>query len=56
MVVLFISFDRLPLLASILNIADPPFALVITPCFYLNHVEVANQYPGYWQSIGRHII
>jgi len=43
MAVLFISTDRMPLLAPILDNADPLFALVIKPGFHLHPVEVADQ-------------
>jgi len=41
--VLFIFIGQMPLLAPILDNADPLFALLITPGFYLHHVEVADQ-------------
>jgi len=44
--VLFIFIGRMPFLASSLDNADPPFALVITLGFYLHHVEVADQDPS----------
>jgi len=43
---LFIFLSRMPFLALPLDNADPLFALVITPGFYLHHVvyvEVADQ-------------
>jgi len=43
MAVLFISIGRMPFLASTLGNADPLFAMVITPGFYLHHVGVADQ-------------
>jgi len=39
--VLFISIGQMLFLAPILDSADPLFALVITPGFYLHHVVVA---------------
>jgi len=46
MKVLFIFIDRMPFMASTLDNADPFFALVITTCFYLHHVEVADRDPA----------
>jgi len=46
MVVWFISVARMPFPAVNLDNADPLFALVITPGFYLHHVEVADQDPA----------
>jgi len=42
---LFISIDQLPFLASTIENADPLFAMVITPGYYLHYVEVADQDP-----------
>jgi len=39
MSLLFISIDRMPFLSPTLDDADPLFALVITPGFYLQKVE-----------------
>jgi len=44
--VLFISIGRMPFLAPTLDNADPLFALVIKPGFYLHHVEVADLDPA----------
>jgi len=44
--VLYISIGRMPFLVLTLDNASPPFALVITPGFYLHHVEVADQDPA----------
>jgi len=41
--VLSIFIDRMPFLEPSLDNADPLFALVITPGFYIHHVEVADQ-------------
>jgi len=38
MPVLFISIGRMPVLAPTLDNADPLFALVVTPGFYLHEV------------------
>jgi len=46
MAVLFISIGSMPFLAPTLDSADLPFTLVITPCFYMHHVEVADQDPA----------
>jgi len=43
MAVWFISISRMPFLGLTLDNANPLFALVITPGFYLHHVEVADQ-------------
>jgi len=43
MTVLFIFIDRMLFRVQTLNNADPLFALVIKPSFYLHHVEVAYQ-------------
>jgi len=43
MAVLFIYIDRMPFLAQTFDNADRLFALVITPGFYLHHVEVVDQ-------------
>jgi len=40
--VIFISIGRMLFLASILDHADPLFALVITPGAYLQHIEVVD--------------
>jgi len=40
--VLFISIDRMPFPPPTLDNADPLFALVTTPGFYLHHVDVAD--------------
>jgi len=42
MAVLFISIDWMLFLALTLDNADPLFALVIIPGFYLHHVQVAD--------------
>jgi len=44
--VLFIYIGRMLFLARTLDNADSHFALVITPGFYLHHVEVADQDPA----------
>jgi len=44
--VLFISLGRMPALAPTLGNDDPLFALVITPSFYLPHVELADHDPA----------
>jgi len=44
--VLFISIGRMPFLSPTLDNANPLFALVITPGFYLHHVEVADRDPA----------
>jgi len=41
--VLLIFFGQMSFLALTFDNADPLFALVITPGFYLHHVEVADQ-------------
>jgi len=46
MVVLFISVGRMLFLVPIFDNADPLFALVIIPSFYLPHVEVIDQNPA----------
>jgi len=46
MAVLFISISRMPFLAQVLDNLDLLLALVITPGFYLHHVEVADQDPA----------
>jgi len=46
MAVLFIPVGRMPSLASTFDNADRLFAPVITPGFYLHHVEVADQASG----------
>jgi len=46
MAALFIFISQMAFLAPILDNADPLFALVITPGFYLHHVEVADQDPA----------
>jgi len=43
MTVLFISIDQMPFLARTIGNADPLFVLLITPCFDLHHVKVADQ-------------
>jgi len=43
MAALFIFMAPTPYLASTLDNADPLFALVLTPGFYLYHVEVAEK-------------
>jgi len=45
MTILFISIHQIPFLTSTVDNADTLFALVITPGFYLHHVEVVDQYP-----------
>jgi len=42
--ILFISIDQMPFLAPNLVKEHPFFALMITLGFYLNHVEMADQY------------
>jgi len=44
MAALFIAIDLMPFLAPTLDNADPLFAQVTTPSFYVHHVEVADQY------------
>jgi len=44
--VLFISIGRMAFLSPNLDNANPLFALVIIPAFYLHHVEVADQNPA----------
>jgi len=46
MTVLFISIGRMSFLAPIFDNADQLFALVITPSFYLHHIEVVDQDPA----------
>jgi len=46
MAVLLISIGQMPFLTPTLDNADPLFALVITPDFFLHHIEVADQYPA----------
>jgi len=46
MAVLFIAIDQMPFLAQTLDNGNPLFALVRTPGFYLNNVEVADQDPA----------
>jgi len=46
MAVLFISGGRMPVLAPTLDNGVPHFTMVITPGFYLHHVEVAYQDPA----------
>jgi len=46
MIVLYISISGMTFLKITLDNADPLFALVITPGFYLHHVEVADQNPA----------
>jgi len=48
MTVLFISIGGMPFMATTLDIADSLFAIVITPGFYLHHVQMAdrNQHPS----------
>jgi len=43
---LFIFIDRMPFLVSTHDNADPLFTLVITPGFYLHHVEIVDQDPA----------
>jgi len=42
----FIFIGRMPFLAQTLDNADPLFAQMITPGFYLHHVEVVDQDPA----------
>jgi len=44
--VLFMSIGRMPYLAPTLENADSRYALVITPDFYLQHVEMVDQDPA----------
>jgi len=44
MAILVISIGRMSFLVPTLDNADPLFALVITPGFYMHHVEVVDQY------------
>jgi len=46
MAVVFISIGRMPFLAPSLDIAGQLFTLVITPGFYLHHIEVADPPSG----------
>jgi len=46
MTILLISIGRMPFLVPALDNADPFFALVITPGFYLHPIEVADQDPA----------
>jgi len=46
MEVLFISIGRMLSLVPVLDNADPLFALVIAPGFYLHQIEGANQDPA----------
>jgi len=39
----FTFIDRMPFLAPTVDNADLLFALVLTPGFYLHHIEVAGQ-------------
>jgi len=41
-----ISIGRMPLLMSSFDNVDPLFVVVITPDFYLHHVEVADEVPA----------
>jgi len=51
MAVWFISIDQMPFLAPTLNNADPLFALMITPGFYLHHEEMTNMGSlAYWNA------
>jgi len=43
---LFLSVNLMPFLAPTLDNADPLFALVITPDFYQQNVEVTDQDPA----------
>jgi len=43
---LFISIGRMPFLAPTPDDADPLLALALSPCFYLHHVEAADQDPA----------
>jgi len=43
MAVLFISIGRMPFRLPTLDNADPVYAPMITPCFYLHHLDVADQ-------------
>jgi len=45
MAVIFISTGWMPFLVQTLDNADPLVALMVTPGFYLHHVEVADQDP-----------
>jgi len=42
---LLISLGWMPFLAPILDNADPLFAQVMTPGFYLHHIEVGDKNP-----------
>jgi len=44
MAILFISLGWMPFLATTLENADSLFALVMTPGFYLYHIEMVDQY------------
>jgi len=46
MAVLFMSIGWTLFLALTLDNADPLFALVITPGFYLHHIKMADQDPA----------
>jgi len=46
MTALFTFTGRMPFLAPKLDIADPLFAQVITPGFYLHRQELADQDPA----------
>jgi len=46
MAALFISIGRMPFLAPTLDNANPLVSVVITPGFYLHHVEVTDQNPA----------
>jgi len=46
MAVLFIYIGRMPFLTPTLDNAEPLFALVLIPGFFLHQVEVADQQPA----------
>jgi len=46
MAVLFIFIGGMPFLTTTVDNADPLFALVITPGFYLHHIKVTDQDPA----------
>jgi len=46
MTLVFVFIGRMPFLAPSLDNANPLIALVMTPGFYLHHVEVEDQDPA----------
>jgi len=46
MAALFMSIGRMPLLVPTIDNPDPHFTLVITPGFYLHHVDMVDQDPA----------